>query len=198
MLYNILTDFGFLTREEYETHCFQILPDGMNPPGEGEFFTRGVKWAVRPVKTKYPKTLGEAGAELRQRGLDPGDRNYGLAKIIEDGEVVPRNSLWEKDDIDSALISLAELGCIEPWIHVCKAFNIRPIDYVKTHREIAEKYVGQLGQNAESPLFFRYEFGYANGLSEPGVFSITLRDDWEQVLRQINEGTEAAKERQAF
>ena len=187
MAYNILKDFGFLTREEYETHCFRTSPDGVDASRVDEtVFSLNVKWTVQTIRNDYPKTLVQAAAELRRRGLDPGDRSYGLAKIIEDGEVVPKDSLWEKEDIDSALISLAELGCIEPWIHLCKSFNIKPVDYVKAHRKIAEKYVGLLGQNVESPLFFRYEFGYADGLGEPGVFSIKLRDDWERILQLVN------------
>lgn len=188
MTYDIIQYYGFLTREEYEAHCFVIAPSGMSTTRtENAIVSDGLNWTVKNIVNSYPKTLASAKVELRRRGLDPGDENYGLAKVLEDGDVVPENNLWTPSDIDLAMISLAELDCIEPWIHVCRCFNIKPVDYVKAHREIVEQTVEVLGQNAESPLFFRYEFGYANALGEPGVMSIRLRDDWENILQQTRE-----------
>ena len=118
---NILKYYGFLTREEYETSCFRVMPAGMQMVQEdGWTRSRGIKWTVLDVEKEYPKTLGKAKVELRNRGLDPGDKDYGLARVVEAGDVSPVDDKWSKDDIDIAMISLAELGCIEPWIHVCQ------------------------------------------------------------------------------
>lgn len=188
MTYDIIEYYGFLSHEEYETYCFAIMPAGMNmrPMEGGGVRSHGVKWAVKNINNTYPKNLNEAKAELRQRGIDPGDGESGLVKVMEDGDVNPENGLWTPSDIFLAMISLAEMDCIEPWIHVCRSFNIKPVDYVKAQRKIAEETVGFLGEHADLPLFFRYEFGFVDGLGEPGVMSIRLRDDWERVLQRIH------------
>lgn len=189
MEYNILKYYRFLSAEEYETYCFDILPAGMNMVREnGMIASRGLKWAVKDIVNTYPKPLAKTKVELRRRGLDPGDAEYGLSKILEDGEIQPENGLWTSTEIELAMISLAELRCIEPWIYACLCFDVAPVEYVKEQRRIALETVGELGQNAESPLFFRHEFSYGNSLSEPGIFRMTLREDWPLVLKRIREG----------
>lgn len=188
MKYDIIKYYGFLTHEEYEAYCFAVMPDGMNmrPMEGGGVRSDGIKWAVKSIVNTYPKDLAGAKAELRRRGLDPGDEEYGLVKVMEDGDVNPENGLWTPSDIFLAMISLAELDCIEPWIFVCRSFNIKPVDFVKAQRKIAEETVEFLGEHAETPLFFRYEFGFADSLGDPGVLSIKLRDDWERILQRIH------------
>jgi len=194
---NILEEYGFLTREEYETYCFQVQPAGMQVAKEdGSAISHGVEWAVQDVDKAYSKTFAKAKVELRQRGLDPGNADYGLVRVIESGEVRPAGDMWKKSDIDLAMISLAELGCIEPWVHACKCFNIRPVAYVQALRAAAESNIDRLGQYADEPLFYRYEFAFGESLIVPGLVTITLRDDWERIIRRTSEGpTDAAEER---
>ncbi len=174
---NILEYYGFLTREEYETHCFEIVPeqDGRSQP------------AVRSVgvRNRYPKSLSEAKEELRKRGLDPGDEEYGLVRVIESGDVAPAGNRWKKIDIDLAVIELAELDCIAPWVHACRCFHIRPVEYVKIFRAAVEENLKRLGSLAAEPLLYRYEFRFGDDHSKPGTLAIVLRDDWKRLA--INE-----------
>lgn len=173
MEWNILKYYGFLTREEYETHCFEIV----TKHEDREIPT------VRSLgaRNRYPKSLSEAKEELRKRGLDPGDEEYGLVRVIESGAVCPAGNRWKKSDIDLAVIELAELDCIEPWIHACFAFNVRPVEYVKTFRAAVEENLERLGPLAVEPLFYRYKFSFGDDYSKPGTLSIVLRDDWKRL-----------------
>lgn len=170
MEWNVLTYYGFLTREEYEAHCFEIVPEQ-----DG--------WTVRSMgcRNRYPKSLTEAKEELRKRGLDPGDEEYGLARVMESGAVRPAGKRWKKIDIDLAVIELAELDCIAPWVHACRSFNVKPVEYVKAFRAVVEENLERLGPLAADPLFYRYEFGFGDDHSAPGTLAITLRDDWKRL-----------------
>ena len=189
MEYNILKYYRFLSVEEYETYCFDILPAGMNMVREnGMIASGGLKWAVKDIVNTYPKPLAKAKVELRRRGLDPGDEEYGLSKILEEGEIQPENGLWTQTDIALAMIELAELRCIEPWIYACLCFNVPPVEYVKEHRRIALETVADLGQEAESPLFYHYEFSYGDRLTDSGILRMKLRDDWPVMLERVRKG----------
>ena len=181
---NILHHYGFLTRREFETHCFQIVFSKVQVEKTSERDNiLDLQWEIRSVNCAYPKSTADAIIELRHRGLDPGNETYGLSRVIESGDVRLTGGMWKKSDIDLAMISLAELGCIEPWIHACHSFNVKPVEYIKTFRFVAEKNIEKLKQYAAEPLFYRFEFQYGQSLAFPGTVSITLRDDWEQVAR---------------
>lgn len=195
---NILEEYGFLTREEYEAHCFEIATEEyvrMAIPDAEPIMSR--RWAVRSIVARdlYPKTFSEAKRELMRRGLDPGDETYGLLKVVESGDVAPAGNMWKKTDVDLAMISLAEFGCIEPWVHTCKSFNIKPVEYVKAMRAVAEENLERLGAYAAEPILYRFEFSFGAVYSEPGTLSIALRDDWQQIARQFSDGfADAAQE----
>ena len=195
---NILEEYGFLTREEYEKHCFKIT---------SELYDQEIVAGAEPVKrhrlivqslgvgNRYPKTIYEAKSELRKRGLDPGDDDYGLARVIESGEVAPAGNMWKKSDIDLAMISLAEFNCIEPWVHICKSFNIRPVEYVKALRAVAEENLERFGFDAAEPILYRFEFCFGNVYSEPGNLSIALRENWKEIAQSLTGRSDAAEER---
>lgn len=198
MEFNLIDYYGFLTREEYETHCFEISTElYISEVVSGGESIQRQRLVVRNFGTRkrYPKTFSEAKRELAQRGLDPGDDTYGLVRVVESGEVAPAGNMWKKSDIELAMISLVELYCIEPWVYTCKSFNIRPVEYVKALRTAAEENLEQLGLHAAEPLLYRYEFRFGDSYSEPGTLSITLRDDWQKLARQFHEGfVDAAEE----
>lgn len=182
---NSLKYYGILTREEYEENYYEIRfghfqkQESQTEEGITDLVQT---WKVQTVKNSYPKTLAQVRTELRRRGLDPGDEEYGLVRVIEMEEIEPENGQWTADDIDAAAIALAELGCIAPWIHVCHCFNIKPLEYIKAMRMVSEENVQKLGQYADEPLFYRFEFAFGNNLLTPGSLKITLRDDWKLVL----------------
>lgn len=172
MKWSIFDEYGFLTREEYEAHCFEIVSE-----------QNGRQTSVQSMgsRKRYPKTFSEAKRELAQRGLDPGDDTYGLVRVVESGEVAPAGNMWKKSDIELAMISLVELYCIKPWVHACRCFNVKPVEYVKTFRAAVEENLEQLGLHAAEPLLYRFEFSFGENYSEAGTLSITLRDDWERL-----------------
>ena len=109
---NIIKYYGFLTRDEFEKYnCYKIAFDHLasEPLAEKEYGLTS-KWKIETIPNAYPKSLIHAKIELRRRGLDPGDEDYGLARVLEAGDVTPRDGMWSRDDIDLAMISLAELG----------------------------------------------------------------------------------------
>jgi hypothetical protein len=184
---NILKYYGFLTRDEFEKYsCYKIVLDRYEkaPLGEKEFELIP-KWKIETVPNTYPKTLVQAKIELRCRGLDAGDEDYGLIRVLEDGDVTPRRGMWSRDDIDVAMISLAELGCIERWIHVCKGYNIKPAKYAETMRTAIEQNVARIGQDVDSTLYYNIGIFPGKTMQEPSNVTITLRDDIDEVLHAI-------------
>lgn len=194
---NILDQYGFLTRPEYESFGYEIVFGRFRAERVDEANeTLRPQWKVHGADQTYPKTQAKAMIELRRRGLDPGNEDYGLARVIESGDVCPAGGMWKKSDIDLAMISLAEFGCIEPWIGVCNNFNIRPVEYVKARRKAVEENIDRLGQYADEPLFYIFEFAFGDGLLEPGTLTMRLRDDWQRIVHMIHGGhADAEKEK---
>ena len=195
---NIIKYYGFLTRAEFEKYnCYKITFDRFvsEPLAEKEIGLTS-KWKIETIPNVYPKSLIHAKIELRRRGLDPGDEDYGLACVLEAGDVTPHNGLWSQDDIDLAMISLAELSCIEPWVLVCKGFNIAPVQYAEAMRTAMDRNINRIGQDAESPLYYRFAFTCGKTMLEPGSVTITLRDDIDEVMQAIasKDGGDAQKE----
>lgn len=186
---NSLKHYGILTRKEYEENYYEIRFDHFQKQEsqtEENVINLIHTWKVQTVKNTYPKTHAQVRTELYRRGLDPGTENYGLVRVIEMGEVEPENGLWTADDVDVAVIALAELDCVAPWIQVCKSFNIKPVEYIKAMRTVAEENVPKLGQYADEPLFYRFEFAFGDNLLVSGSLKITLRDDWQRVLQKVS------------
>jgi len=184
---NIIKYYGFLTRDEFEQYnCYKIVPRGFRmttrEDGTPHFEPQ---WVVESVPNTYPKSLVHAKIELRCRGLDVGDEDYGLARVLESGDVTPRNGMWSRDDVELAMISLAELGCIEPWILACKGFNIPPARYAEAMRAAIDRNIDRIGQDTESPLYYRFTFTCGKTMQEPGNVTITLRDDMDEVMQAI-------------
>jgi len=184
---NIIKYYGFLTRDEFEKfNCYKIVPRGSRTTTreDGTSYSEP-QWVIETIPNTYPKSLVHAKIELRCRGLDVGDEDYGLARVLEDGDVTPCDGMWSEDDIDLAMISLAELNCIEPWILACKGFNVKPAQYAEAMRTAIEQNIDRIGQDVESPLYYRFTFTCGKTMREPGNVTITLRDDIDEVMQTI-------------
>ena len=187
---NIIKYYDFLTCKEYEQYsCYKIVFGGFGSRSVSEerVFMTG-RWRIEDSLNTYPKSLVHAKMELRARGLDPGDEDYGLTRVLEAGDVVLKDGKWNRDDIELAMISLAEWGCIEPWILTCKGFNIRPVEYAKVMRVAMEQNIGRIGQDVESPLYYCFEFTCGKTMREHGQVTIRLRDDFEELIRTLAGG----------